>query len=240
MFQHVHPCSSGRSVTRSPPSIPVLCTVAAAVAAVVATESIRLLRLLLPLLLPLLLLLPPLHNGRQLCRRTPRRCPAFPPLPGSPSSSSASGGRATRPKFPWPTPLAVGSANTARCKPSKFSVSFKRDPAPRAAAVLPTLTTFMLSRPLSESVSCRTFANEHSASTRASSSIAARRAPRVRNLQTSRDISDLPGQAKSPFGPEIGLSPVIAKASWSSYARVRGRRPRCDARDAATSPHPHP
>ena len=50
-----------------------------------------------------------------------------------------------------------------------------------------TLTTFMLSRPLSESASCKTLANEPSTSMRTSNSIAARPASgmqRVRNQQT--------------------------------------------------------
>ena len=89
----------------------------------------------------------------------------------------------------------------------------------KARRFLLTLTTFTLSRPLSESVSCRTFANEHSASMRASSSIAARPAsgmPAVKNLPTSRTCT---AKAKSPSGPETGLSPAIAKASSSSAHR---------------------
>ena len=67
-------------------------------------------------------------------------------------------------------------------------------------AVFASVTTSILLRPLGESVSCRTFANEHSASTRASSSIAAGPASgmsQVRNLSAS--MLDLCGESEDPI-----------------------------------------
>ena len=83
-----------------------------------------------------------------------------------------------------------------------------------------TLTTFMLSRPLSESASCKTLANESSTSMRTSNSIAARPASGMQRVRNQQTFLTCAATAKSPCGLETGLSPAIAKVSSSSARRL--------------------
>ena len=103
----------------------------------------------------------------------------------------------------------------------------------KARRFLPTLTTCTLSRPLSESVSCRTFANEHPASTRTSNSIAARPTcgmpgvrNHLRNLPKCRTCAAKAWTGDWVLGTPLGMADYVASSPASRTCQI-WKRPGC-------------